>query len=190
MRIVIFGLTGDPFTSAHMSIVRQLSERFDKVLVVPTTIRYYKKNTQMFSFNERYEAIKSKVSNISNVDVLDTERNVDEDWRTIDTIWWLQCNCEFPKDAEWYYAMGADSFVQFPTWSQYESILNKVKLVVFGRPGVSKESFPKIEHEFIEMNMDISSTKLRAKIVEFMSRDDFDEMIDDMSFTKGFEEYL
>lgn len=184
MRKVLYGGTFDPLTKAHYEIIRRLSEKFDEVIIVPTTIRYYKKNTQMFSFNERCEFIASKLKDFKNVYISDIERNAADTWRFIDTI---EAFVDKSTD-EWYFAMGSDSIETFKTWGNYEKILQLVKLVVFHRPG--HENLPTdIPFEYIEdMNMDISSTKMR-EILRKTIEEDFDLMIDDMTWGKGYEEY-
>ena len=71
MKIVVYGLTADPMTSAHMEIIERLSEKFDKVIVVPTNVNYYKNykghDRAMFSFAERYDALVEKCKNLKNV---------------------------------------------------------------------------------------------------------------------------
>lgn len=187
MKVAVYGGTYDPVTSAHIEIVKRLSENFDKVVVVLTTIRYYKKNEQMFSFNERYETLKDKCSSFKNVEISDIERNVNDEWRFCDTLAEIVANTE---NAEFYVAMGSDSFQKFTTWCNYEEILEKAKLIVFRRPGY-EDNFPDIPHEYVEdIDMNISSTAIRNKLREYMEDIDFDEMMDDICFTKGFEEYV
>lgn len=186
MKIAIYGGTYDPVTSAHLEIIKRLSEKFDKVIVVPTTIRYYKKNKQMFSFSERFEALKEKCYSFKNVEVSDIERNVNDEWRFCDTLAEIVANTE---NAEFYVAMGSDSFQKFTSWCNYEEILEKAKLIVFRRPGY-EDNFPNIPHEYIgDMDMKVSSTAIRNKLREYIDDMDFDEMIDDLSFIKGFEDY-
>ena len=85
-KIAIYGLSADPLHKGHLEIIKYLSEHFDKVIVVPTTVRYYKKNIQMFSFNERFETVKRKCECFKNVEVDDIERNAPDSWRYIDTL--------------------------------------------------------------------------------------------------------
>ena len=60
MKIAIYGLSADPFHNGHFEIIKRLSKTFDKVIVVPTTIRYYKANAQMFSFDERFRVVQKR----------------------------------------------------------------------------------------------------------------------------------
>lgn len=185
-KVAIYGGSFDPWHSAHYEIVKRLSEKFDKVIVVPTTIRYYKKNENMFSFNYRYEQVKKAVSKFSNVEVSDIERDVDYDWRFLDTLRTITSG-KFMKsvdDYKYYVAIGSDSFINFKTWFAWEEILKRASLVVFHRPGYEKESFPNdIPYEYIEdMDMNISSTQLRQKLNEEISAEDFEDFLSDVGW--------
>ena len=181
-------MTFDPVHPGHLNIIKTLSEKFDKVIVVPTTVRLkaFKKNEQMFSFNERFEMLKDKCKQFSNVEVSDVERNVDDSWRFIDTLRTLTSGHLMTELEHYYVAIGADNFQRFKEWADWEEILKIAHLVVFGRPGYVAD-FPDIEHEFIEMNMDVSSTEVRERMRKTIEQD-FDEMIDDMTWAKEYFE--
>ena len=208
-KIVVFGLTADPVTSAHMEIITRLSENFDKVIVVPTNINYYKNykghDRAMFSFTERYDTLVEKCKNLGNVEISDIERNAIDGWRFIHTLKKLMGYIETYDDyeevksqlecaeEEWYIAMGSDSLQSFKTWTEWENIIKIANLVVFNRPGYT-DNFPTdIEYEYLEMNNDISSTKIRKNLLSLMDKfedrieeDDFDIWIDDITWAKGY----
>lgn len=186
MNIAIFGGTFDPIHPGHINIIKQLSEKFDKVIVVPTTVRLkvFKKNEQMLSFNERFEMAKEKCKPFANVEVSDLERNVGDDWRFINTLRSLTSGHIMKEIEHYYVAIGADNFVRFKEWEDWEEITKIAKLVVFGRPGYN-DNFPDIEHEYVAMDMDISSTKIRERLRATLEQD-FDIMIDDMTWGKEY----
>ena len=211
MKIVVFGLTADPMTSAHMEIIERLSEKFDKVIVVPTNVNYYKNykghDRAMFSFTERYDTLVEKCKNLENVEINNVERDVVEGWRFIHTLKKLmgytityddyekiKSHLEEAKE-EWYVAMGSDSLQNFKTWSEWENIIKIAKLVVFNRPGYT-DNFPTdIQYEYLEMNNDISSTKVRKNLLSLIDKfedrieeDDFDIWVDDMTWGKEYFE--
>jgi len=211
MRIVVFGLTADPMTSAHMEIITRLSEKFDKVIVVPTNVNYYKNykghDRAMFSFAERYDTLVEKCKNLENVEISDIERDAIDGWRFIHTLKELmgydktyndyeeiESQLKYAEE-EWYVAMGSDSLQNFKTWTEWENIINIAKLIVFNRPGYT-DNFPTdIEYEYLEMNNDISSTKVRKNLLSLMDKfesrieeDDFDIWIDDMTWGKEYFE--
>ncbi len=189
-KIAIYGLSADPLHKGHLEIIKYLSEHFDKVIVVPTTVRYYKKNIQMFSFNERFEAVKRKCECFKNVEVNDIERNAPDSWRYIDTLRKLSSGkiVKSLDECQYYTVMGSDSWQNFTTWESYEEILKRSKILVFKRPGY-EDNFPDLPFEYVDMNVDISSTEIREKMRKSFEEFLFDDILDE-SFTKGFEELL
>ena len=189
-KIAIYGLSADPLHKGHLEIIKYLSEHFDKVIVVPTTVRYYKKNIQMFSFNERFETVKRKCECFKNVEVDDIERNAPDSWRYIDTLRKLSSGkiVKSLDECQYYTVMGSDSWQNFTTWKSYEEILKRSKILVFKRPGY-EDNFPDLPFEYVDMNVDISSTEIREKMRKSFEEFLFDDILDE-SFTKGFEELL
>lgn len=189
-KIAIYGLSADPLHKGHLEIIKYLSEHFDKVIVVPTTVRYYKKNIQMFSFNERFETVKRKCECFKNVEVDDIERNAPDSWRYIDTLRKLSSGkiVKSLDEYQYYTVMGSDSWQNFTTWESYEEILKRSKILVFKRPGY-EDNFPDLPFEYVDMNVDISSTEIREKMRKSFEEFLFDDILDE-SFTKGFEELL
>ena len=211
MKIVVFGLTADPMTSAHMEIIERLSKKFDKVIVVPTNVNYYKNykghDRAMFSFTERYDTLVEKCKNLENVEINNVERDAVEGWRFIHTLKKLmgytityddyekiKSQLEEAKE-EWYVAMGSDSLQNFKTWSEWENIIKIANLVVFNRPGYTDKFPTDIEYEYLEMNNDISSTKVRKNLLSLIDKfedrieeDDFDIWVDDMTWGKEYFE--
>ena len=189
-KIAIYGLSADPLHKGHLEIIKYLSEHFDKVIVVPTTVRYYKKNIQMFSFNERFETVKRKCECFKNVEVNDIERNAPDSWRYIDTLRKLSSGkiVKSLDECQYYTVMGSDSWQNFTTWESYEEILKRSKILVFKRPGY-EDNFPDLPFEYVDMNIDISSTEIREKMRKSFEEFLFDDILDE-SFTKGFEELL
>ena len=173
-KIAIYGLSADPLHKGHLEIIKYLSEHFDKVIVVPTTVRYYKKNIQMFSFNERFETVKRKCECFKNVEVDDIERNAPDSWRYIDTLRKLSSGkiVKSLDECQYYTVMGSDSWQNFTTWESYEEILKRSKILVFKRPGY-EDNFPDLPFEYVDMNVDISSTEIREKM-----RKSFEELLE------------
>ena len=194
-----------------MEIIERLSKKFDKVIVVPTNVNYYKNykghDRAMFSFTERYDTLVEKCKNLENVEINNVERDAVEGWRFIHTLKKLmgytityddyekiKSHLEEAKE-EWYVAMGSDSLQNFKTWSEWENIIKIAKLVVFNRPGYT-DNFPTdIQYEYLEMNNDISSTKVRKNLLSLIDKfedrieeDDFDIWVDDMTWGKEYFE--
>lgn len=208
MQVSIFGLSGDPCTSAHLEIIDRLSKKYDRVIVIPTNVNYYKNykghDRAMFSFTERYDNLVEKCKLWKNVFVSDVERDITEGWRFINTlkeVLGFNANSQDYDDIlktmeehelEVFVAIGSDSLQNFKTWAEWENILRISKLVVFTRPGYMDELPTDINYELLKMDNDISSTKVRENIMSLMNvfedviEDDFDTWIDDITWGKDY----
>lgn len=163
MKIVIFGGSFDPWTSAHSEITQRLSLNYDLVIVIPTAIHYYKANNRMFSFDERLKMAKENTANLSNVELSSIEKNAGKDWRFVHTL--KKIKEQKGSQHEYYVAIGSDSLQNFTTWYEWQEILNNSSLVVFNRPGYTT-NFPEIPFEYLPMENPISSTQIRKELLK------------------------
>lgn len=166
MKIGIFGGTFDPFTLAHEEIVEEALKHVDKILVVPTTISYYRDGkSQLFSFNQRCLIIRAFIRKNKwekKVDISRLEEDRDSFWRTADTIAVLKK--DYPND-ELCFILGSDSFDTIDTWRDSDYLKENVKfIVVDSREGIkTTNNFP---HETITITREnISATKVREKLI-------------------------
>ena len=151
--VVIFGGTFDPFHQGHFEIVKSLSEEFDKVLVIPTNVSYYK-NRKITDFKTRFDNVKKQLKTFSNVEVSDIERtNITQSFYDVLKI----ISKEYANIS---LALGSDEYNMLDTWKNYKEILKLVKLVVIIRPNY-EINYKFIINKTINLNMNISSTQLR-----------------------------
>lgn len=68
MKTVICPGSFDPVTMGHLDIIRRSAKMFDKVLVVVMT-NYHKRNTYVFSADERVDLLKRCTLDMENVEV-------------------------------------------------------------------------------------------------------------------------
>lgn len=68
MKTVICPGSFDPVTRGHLDIIRRSAKMFDKVIVVVMT-NYHKRNTYVFSADERVELLKRSTRDMQNVEV-------------------------------------------------------------------------------------------------------------------------
>ncbi len=151
--VVIFGGTFDPFHQGHFEIVKSLSKEFDKVLVIPTNVSYYK-NHKITDFKTRFDNVKKQLKTFSNVEVSDIERtNITQSFYDVLKI----ISKEYTNIS---LALGSDEYNMLDTWKNYKEILKLVKLVVITRPNY-EINYKFIINKIINLNMNISSTQLR-----------------------------
>ena len=77
-----------------------------------------------------------------------------------------------PPEARFRLLLGADMFQSFPTWHEWEGILDRATLLVAARPGYDLEAPPEFEGrnapvERLEYSeVDVASTDLRQNLSE------------------------
>ncbi len=171
MRIAIFGGSFDPIHKAHLEIIKSLARLgMDKIIIVPTNITYYKKNKAMLTFNERLELAKMAIKSVDsleniNIEVSDIERNIGENEGYAHTL--MRLRESSPKD-EYYTVIGSDSYNYIKTWREYKKILEYSRLIVVTRPNNIINEEASLPYIRLDMDMDISSTKIREEIKSFI----------------------
>lgn len=172
MRLGIFGGTFDPFTKAHCEIVNKAFSLVDGIIIIPTTISYYRDGkTPLFNFDQKIEIINAYIDKFwadKWITVSDLEKGRNSFWRTADTVRELR---KTYIDDEFYFILGSDSFNDIETWSEYEFLKDNLKfIVVDGRDGVPTVN--KLPHEKIEISLTgISASKVREQMVDKMLND-------------------
>ena len=166
MKIGIFGGTFDPFTRAHMEIVDKALELVDKVVIVPTTISYYRDGkSPLFSFEQRCDIIEAAIDkhwDWNRVNLSELEKDKDSFWRTADTIRLFKSS--YVND-ELYFILGSDSFDTIDIWRESDYLKSNLKfIVVDGRNGTkTANQFP---HETITIPLnDTSASEVREALI-------------------------
>lgn len=161
MKIGIFGGTFDPFTFAHFEIVNKAFDIVDSVIIVPTTISYYRDGkTPLFTYEQRVKIISAFINRFwknKSVSCSTLEQGKNSFWRTADTV--RELKKTYPTD-ELYFILGSDSFNEIESWSEFEFLKENLKfIVVDGRDGFPTTN--SIPHETIT----IEKTTLSASLV-------------------------
>lgn len=167
MKIAIYGGTFDPIHEGHIAIIEDLSNKFDRVVVVPAYYSgYYKNANQMFGYEERLKEVKLKLSDFRNVIVSDIERGKDNSWRYLHTLKALIGAYDLKEKDQIYTIIGSDSLYNFHKWFCYQEILKLSKLLVYNRSTNPIEDFKgDISFEaVIDFKKDISSSQIRKNL--------------------------
>ena len=169
-KIGIFGGTFDPFTIAHREIVRKSLDIVDKIIIVPTTITYYRNSDvpPLFSFWRRMEIIDYACKGLDRERIIisSIEEKKSDTWRFIDTLEVIK-NTWLDKDDEVYIIVGSDTFDKLDTWAESERITKKYKFIVAeGRGG--KNSTNPLPHESIMIDNNMTSaSNYRSRLTDF-----------------------
>lgn len=164
LRIGLFGGAFDPVHIGHQRVAESFlkSNLIDELHVLPTAQSPHKENKRSTSFNHRSQMLKLAFSDYEHVVVNEIENSLPKPSYTLQTIEHLQN--AYPENL-YYLCIGEDNLASFHKWYKYKSILQKVTLIVAGRPGAEGNSQQTeilersifIDHEEIE----ISSTDIR-----------------------------
>ncbi len=127
-KTVIFGGTFDPVTAAHADIIRKLSERFERTVVMPCKVSPFKSSASA-SAEQRLEMLKTVASG-ENVEISTFELEEEGTNYTYLTL------THFASEGL-YLAMGSEMIVELEKWKRLDKICSLARLYIMPRP-----SFP------------------------------------------------
>jgi len=156
----IFGGNFNPVHSGHLILASDALKllSLEKVLFVPAWKSPFRNNIISVQFKDRYNMLKSAISNKNCFDVLDIEAKRKGISYTFHTLKEL-----LKKEAKLCLLIGEDQAIDFKEWYKWEEILKMVDVFVFKR---SKEhqKFPAELKLLNSRIIEISSTEIRDKI--------------------------
>lgn len=153
----LFGGSFNPLTLAHLSVIKGLSERFEKVIVVPTKISPFKIGVDKICDDDRLSLLKECVFSLENVEVSDFELKRDGVSYTYITVSELKKN-----NVNLFLVMGTDNIEGLRGWKNIDEILDKSAVYFVPRPG-----FPVTESD----KEKLSSLNCRYEIADFIGAD-------------------
>ena len=126
----IYGGTFDPPTKAHARLIRDLSQRFEKVIVVPCKISPFKV-TAGASAEQRTEMLKSISEDIPEAEIDTFELNREGTDYTYITLEYLRG--KYP-DKKLFLCMGSEMVIELERWKRTDIISAAASLYIVPRP--------------------------------------------------------
>ncbi len=136
--VALFGGTFDPLHSGHIAVAQAAQRRFhlDAIYFVPSSRPPHKSKPALTPFIHRFAMVALACSGHAAFIPSLAEAPVDDSashiFYTIDTV--RRFRREHPED-RLYFIVGADQFLEIPTWRQYESLLDACDFIIASRPG-------------------------------------------------------
>ena len=134
-------------------------------MILPTPESPHKETEGQAPFQDRFNMLQLAFHDNNEVNISDLETRLPKPSYTLRTIRHLQ---DENPDNNYYLCIGEDSLASFHAWWKYEEILNRVPLIVAGRPGANgaKQSQNILDRViFVDhSNIDISSTDIRKRV--------------------------
>jgi len=173
-RIGIYGGTFDPVHFGHLILAESAREQaaLDEVWFLPTFVPPHKQDVRITDGAIRSDMLEFAVAGIREFKIDRRELRRQGASYTVETL--TELKREFPAD-EFHFIMGADSFIDFPTWRKPDEILSLAHLIVgnrgtdplppldpirakFGEAAAEKVKFVRMP------SIDIASRDIRRKV--------------------------
>ena len=170
-KIGLLGGTFDPIHNGHLIIAEYLRDelKLSEIWFIPAKIHPLKNNQGITKPEYRLEMLKLAISDNDNFKIIDIEIKRENISYTIDTLKELE-KCYQSQNPEFYFFIGMDNVNELHLWKQPEEILNRSKVVAFGRPGFNPDESARrflLKIKFIHVPLlEISSTYIRKRIKE------------------------
>ncbi len=178
-KIALFGTSADPPTAGHETIVRWLSQNFDKVVIWASDNPFKSHQT---SLEQRSTMLSILIENIdSNKNNIFLYQELSSR-RTLETV---ELAIKKWHDAEFTLVVGSDLVKQLPSWYQIEELLQKVELLIVPRKGITTEEIDL--QKLRELNKGV---KIASLEVPNVSSSAYREQGDEMTITPPIKDYI
>ena len=173
----LFGGSFDPIHCGHMAIARAVLELefINEVVFIPNAVSPLKTHNPLASVLNRKEMVLSAIKGLNGFSLDDTELKRGGISYTVDTLERYRKS----SDIDLYFILGADQFHQLLNWHKVETLINKLKFLVYPRRGYPIETAPVTSRKIVDFEVlnlpywDMSSTKIRKFCIEKKSIEHF-----------------
>ncbi len=135
MKIGIFGGTFNPIHQGHLSIAEEVRSAIplDKVLFIPAGDPPHKKDQEVVPARHRLEMVRLAIKDYPHFEVSEMEIRRAGKSYTVETVGALKKS--YPAETRWFFILGLDAFIDFPSWREPDRLLTLCHFVVVSRPG-------------------------------------------------------
>ncbi len=144
-KIALFGGSFDPIHVGHLAVARAAQRRFDldQVYFIPSGRPPHKHRHILASFPHRFTMVALACADHAHFVASLAEAGPDlsgrEVYYSIETA--RHFRHVFHQHGDHiYFILGADSFLEIPTWKEYEALLGACDFIVASRPGFRTEA--------------------------------------------------
>ncbi|MGB7923622.1 MAG: nicotinate-nucleotide adenylyltransferase [Pyrinomonadaceae bacterium] len=134
-RIALYGGTFDPVHAGHLAVAKGLLKLFalDRVLFIPAHLAPHKREARVTPASQRYAMLVLATQGEPQLCVSTVEIDAPERPYTVDTL--SRMREDLGRDAQLFFIMGADSWLEITTWREWERVLSSSNHIVVTRPG-------------------------------------------------------
>lgn len=159
-RVAFYGGSFDPVHRGHLAIGMALLNEFglDGFIYIPAFHAPHKKRLDPTSVFDRYAMLCLATKDDPIIRVSKMEIEVPERPYSVETLGRIKA--EMP-DAEIFFVMGADSWMDITTWREWENVLSLANHIVVTRPGYVVNS-PHVTDEIRSRIVDLRNDPARS----------------------------
>lgn len=141
--LALFGGTFDPVHTGHIAVAQAAQRRFhlDAIYFIPSSRPPHKSKSGLTPFIHRYAMVTlacaehpSFLPSLVEAELSGAPAHI---FYTIDTV--RRFRREHP-DEHLYFIVGADQFLELPTWKNYDALLDCCNFIIASRPGFKLEA--------------------------------------------------
>ncbi|MCQ2083166.1 MAG: nicotinate (nicotinamide) nucleotide adenylyltransferase [Bacteroidaceae bacterium] len=166
MRIAVFGGTFNPIHNGHVAIARSILDcnLADKVWLMITPCNPWKQDQLLPANDIRLKMAAAAVRDIPGVEASAYEFGLPIPQYSASTLKSLKK--DYPEH-EFILAIGADNWIKFTGWREWQYIIDNFGIIVYPRHGYGKQSVPaELEHARVTWLdcplFNVSSTQIRS----------------------------
>jgi nicotinate-nucleotide adenylyltransferase len=136
--VALFGGTFDPVHAGHMIVADAAQRRFhlEAIYFIPSARPPHKSGSELTPFVHRYAMVALACSEHRGFLPSLAEASMDgatpQYFYTVDTVRRFR---RLHPDDHIYFIVGADQFLEIPTWKSYQSLLDLCDFIIASRPG-------------------------------------------------------
>jgi nicotinate-nucleotide adenylyltransferase len=156
------GGTFDPIHLGHLHLIKEISNKFEKVLVIPSGKPWLRENPPVASAEQRFQMVDLAITSMGlseKVEVLPLEVRRAGNSYAIDTV--AELKLIYP-DTNFTLVLGGDAAKNLNKWHRAKELMEAVKILVVKRPSAPISDFDEISIKAL----DISSTMVRQSIAK------------------------
>jgi nicotinate-nucleotide adenylyltransferase len=139
-RAAIYGGTFDPVHNGHLEVARRVQKLFalDEVIFVPACVPPHKRNARLTSAFHRFAMLALATEHEPGLRVSTIELDQPDRPYAVDTVARMQE--KLGNSYRLFFMMGADSWLEFTTWRDWQRLLQMSDQIVMTRPGYPLEA--------------------------------------------------
>lgn len=170
IRTALLGGTFNPLHNGHLTIAQSVLDQHlaDEVWMLITPCNPWKTGQDLLDDRIRYDMVASAVKDIPGIQASDFEFSLPKPSYTANTL--RSLSASYP-DREFILTIGADNWVKFDAWREYDFILRNYSIIVYPRQDYPIEQLSDNVTLLDCPLMDVSSTRIRQLVKQGQSID-------------------